>query len=547
VESRFAEVGAGSVMAQAKPEAEPAAEEVRPEAEEAEPAAEEAAPEAADQEVLIKKIVFTGNTVIDTAALAAATESFLGQELTLEDMNSVADMVTLTYQEAGYILARGYVPEQEIKDGVLKIGVSEGRIGKVAVAGNKWYHERVIKRYFQEQVRHGVIRENLLEKALLMTNDIQDSETRIVLKRGEEPGTADMVLNTKDQFPIDFSIDYNNYGSDLTAEEKWGARLNFTEPGWGNEFSVRGITGNDPSDQKLLTLDWAIPVNSYGTKVALNYLHANYIVGQDLADLGVAGESRRYGVGVYHPLIRTGTMNLTARANYERKYAWSFIQEDILSTRAKQNVYSLGFDFDLLDRYLGKTFVAFTYGHGRLRDRADVPHSAGGTGREDADRYFDKLNLDVVRVQKIYGYTNVMLRGSGQWCADRLTATEQFAIGGYGAVRGHDPAVFIGDSGYILSAELMFAPPGIADKVYFDQRIAQMVQLALFVDTGGVYTANTKSSEYGNEFITGYGLGLRLYYKDRFRFKFDMAIPAPDEQDITKDKWYYFMFDFKLI
>ncbi|MBW2144922.1 MAG: hypothetical protein JRG75_11100, partial [Deltaproteobacteria bacterium] len=81
--------------------------------------------------VLIKSIEIKGNTVIDTQTLQEKVDTFKDKELTLEEMGEVADLVTIVYQEAGYILARAYLPEQEVQKGVLTIAVQEGKIGKV--------------------------------------------------------------------------------------------------------------------------------------------------------------------------------------------------------------------------------------------------------------------------------------------------------------------------------------------------------------------------------------------------------------------------------
>ena len=153
--------------------------------------------------------------------------------------------------------------------------------------------------------------------------------------------------------------------------------------------------------------------------------------------------------------------------------------------------------------------------------------------------------MDLARIQKIYGYTNLLLKGSGRLCEQRVVSMEQMAIGGYGTIRGHDTSLFIGDSGYTLSGELMFAPPYIADKVAFGQRIGQMVQMAMFFDYGGVYATRPESGEDGNSFLSGHGVGLRFFYKDRFKFKVDIGWPLHDKNDTDKNTFYYFMTDFK--
>lgn len=550
-------------------EADPRIAEATPQTAEAAPQAEAAAPEAGDADaraddadakaddadakadeadqdegetVLIKAITFTGNTVIATGKLENVTEEFKNQDLTWDEIKAVADSVTMAYQELGYILAKAYVPEQEIKDGVLEVRIVEGNVGKLKVTGNKYYHERVIKRYFRPQMKHGVIRESMLERALLLTKELPKTETRIVLKKGEKPGTADMTLAVEDKVPIKLSFDFNNFGTRLVGEERFGTNIQITDPWWGSTLEMRGTSTTHYHDSAMGSLKLNVPLTSCGTMAKLSYLNGDYAVGQELEELGLLGESIIYGARIYQPFVKTAAFNLGMTIGYDRKYAESYLAEEI-SARDKLDIFSAEISADYLDQFLGKTFASFSYSHGVVDTTRQIPIS-----RINYDKRFDVARLDLIRVQKIYGYTNVMLRFNGQLCGDRLVALEQSVLGGFGTVRGHAPASFLGDSGYVFSTELMFAPPFISDKVvpHLNQRVGQMVQFAMFFDNGGVYTTDEEADEDGNEFLSGWGVGLRLFYKERFRFKFDVGWPIHDrETKILNDKnaYYYFLVD----
>lgn len=258
--------------------------------------------------VYVKDIIIEGNTVIDTETLNKIVEPFKDRELSLEEMGELTDLLTMTYQEQGYILARAYLPEQEIVDGVIKIAIAEGKIGKIKVSGYTHYKADVLKRYFNQQQKHGVIKESLLEKGLLMSTDIPNVKTSVVLKEGEQPGEVDVILDTKDTsavtFGLDMSIDYSNLGSDLIGRGRYGTRINFSDHNFGSKLALRIVTGGDPDDSALFTGDWAIPINTYGTNVALDYLHSNYAVGQDLQELGMTGRTEMYGAKIYHPIFK---------------------------------------------------------------------------------------------------------------------------------------------------------------------------------------------------------------------------------------------------
>jgi len=480
-----------------------------------------------------KDLVEEGDTVVSSGILHELTDEFKGRELSLEEMNEVADVVTIAYQERGYILARAYVPEQEIEDGVLKIAIVEGDIGEINVSGNKYYHDRVIRRNFMEQLRHGVIREELLEKGLLMTKELPEAETRIVLEKGEESGTANLSLKAEDKIAFKASMDFNNFGLESIGQERFGLNMEITDPWWGSTLNLRGVSGQDRHVSALGSADLSIPVNSYGTRLSFKYMKGLYAVGQDLADLGLEGTTYTHGVGISQPIWRTRNKSLTMSVGYDRKYSEGYLMGEINSID-DVDLYYTTLDFDSLDRFLGKNIASIGY-----YDGSYMPNGSYGPSRSNAAEDFVRYNINLARIQKIYGNINIMVRGSGQYSNDRLLPMEQMAIGGYGTVRGHDPALFLGDTGYTMSAEVLTAPPYLADKVIFGQRVAQIVQLAFFWDRGRVSISEPEQGEFRR--LTGYGAGIRLYYKDLFSFKFDYALPSEEMTANERPAFYYFM------
>jgi hemolysin activation/secretion protein len=475
--------------------------------------------------VFINDIIIEGNTVIDTETLNKIIEAFKGRELSLEEMSELTDLLTMTYQEKGYILARAYLPEQEIEDGILKVSIAEGKIGKIKIAGYTHYRADVLKRYFKQQEKHGVVQESLLEKGLLLSSDTPDVKTTVVLKEGEEPGEVDVVLDVKDTsqvtFGVDLSLDYNNFGSSTVGEDRYGASVGIVDHVFGTKLDLRMIASGQPEDSYLGNYTWTIPVNTYGTKVSLNYLHSNFSVGQDLQDLGLGGRSEFYGGVVTHPILKKKNMNFSFNAGYSYKYTKNTILSGQSETIDEVDQLSFGFNYDSLDRYLGKNIAWVGYLWGEV-DRDDTLNTSR-TNTEDQS--YDKIMGNFARIQKIYGYTNLMVRMGGQYTDKRLLPFEMFAIGGYGSVRGYDPSLFLGDSGYNVSAELMFAPPLVAEKIVFGQRLAQLMQFAVFADHGQVWITDALSDELSSQYLTGYGLGVRLFYKDKFTFKYDLGIP----------------------
>jgi hemolysin activation/secretion protein len=232
--------------------------------------------------------------------------------------------------------------------------------------------------------------------------------------------------------------------------------------------------------------------------------------------------------------LRKKRQSLTFSAGYNNKYAKSYSFNE-LENIDDLDVFNVNLEYDSLDKWSGKNLISLGYYWGSLNP-GEKPFT-----RKTAEHRFRKVYLSAVRIQNVWESINFMLKAAGQVSNQNLLPIEQMAIGGYGSVRGHDTSLFLGDKGFTLSGELIAAPPYLADKILWDQRIKQMVQLALFFDYGRVYLTDPGHGEYNDERLKGHGVGLRLYYKDIFSFKFDIARPTK-KKAIGEDSTVFYFF-----
>jgi hemolysin activation/secretion protein len=102
--------------------------------------------------------VVTGVSVFPEDQIQALLASGKGQELTLAEIEGLAARITALYRERGYILARAYVPAQDVRDGTIQIAVVEGRVGKVDIRGLRHYNADFVRRYVEALPPHIVDR-----------------------------------------------------------------------------------------------------------------------------------------------------------------------------------------------------------------------------------------------------------------------------------------------------------------------------------------------------------------------------------------------------
>lgn len=475
-------------------------------------------PTAADK-VLIKTFRITGNSIIASNELDSITKPHIGKELDLAELQKIADLVAEEYRRKGYTLARAYIPQQEIKDGTVEIAVLEGRVGRVIVNGNNNYSTDFIKAAFTRVITEKAIRQDSLEKSLLLLNENADLKAQAILQAGQESGTTDIVVNVEDKLPLHLALDYNNFGSTAVSRHRFGAEIEVARflPVEGSSLSIRGVMGAKTSEFLYGRTALTVPVNNYGTKLGLSVSGGDFDVGQEFAELDIRGKTWGYGISVSHPFIKTRFQSLTGEIALESMDTKQFLL-DTLSSRDRIRMLKAGLDFTGTDG-TGRNFVTFYINQGLGDTFGAMENNDSKSSRFLADNRFTRFNLSVARFQRLTDFLSVIVRGSGQVTTRSLVASEQFSLGGSDTVRGYPQGEFLGDHGYTISTELRGSPLPNRD----------ILQLAFFVDHGAVAIREAPPGTQSYHNLTGIGYGLRLNYSYRsvsFNGRFDVGFPV---------------------
>jgi len=86
------------------------------------------------ERLFVRKLIVSGNTLIDTSTLQEALAPYEGRSLTLSDLQSAASAVALAYRKVG-LMASCLIPKQEVTGGVVHLQVAEARFGGAVVDG----------------------------------------------------------------------------------------------------------------------------------------------------------------------------------------------------------------------------------------------------------------------------------------------------------------------------------------------------------------------------------------------------------------------------
>ena len=106
------------------------------------PAAENATPGAT---FAVWEIRVLGNTVLAQRDIERVVYPHLGRARNLSDMDAARQELETAYREAGFPTVYVDIPEQNVVDGIVRLRVTEGRIGRSRIDGARYFSAREIR------------------------------------------------------------------------------------------------------------------------------------------------------------------------------------------------------------------------------------------------------------------------------------------------------------------------------------------------------------------------------------------------------------------
>ena len=482
---------------------------------------------AAAPTFFLKKIKLRGNSVLSDERLMPLVDLGEGKDVNLNMLNAMADKITAFYASEGYLLARAFIPKQEIKDNTAEITIFEGRINKVVVQGNKKLSKESIEKRMKMVQNQLAVKEQTLERVLLELNEMMGVEVTTVLKPGELPGTSDLVLDVAESKPYTVSFDSDNFGSRFTGPERYGLSMTYANIfTLGDQFATRWTRSE--WGQNSFTSFFTFPINAYGTRIKLNHTFLENELGGSLKSLAAGGTFTAYGFEVSHLVHKSRKASFSVRTRLDVKHVENEAQGSNTSKDNLMNV-SLGFAGNLSDSFLGRTFFDLNLEMGlRERDsRRALVSRKGGHG----EIFTTSIKLTRLQSAKILN-SYFTLKFEGQYNSDRALTSYLFGIGGMGSVRGYPLSGFQGDHGYNSSVEYTVPFPW---DVSFGQSsipdLSKILSFTSFVEHGQTYVRAKQLGEV-DQHLTSAGGGLKLTLpkiegkRPAFRFAATYGIPV---------------------
>jgi hemolysin activation/secretion protein len=448
----------------------------------------------------VKSIHIEGVSIFSLGELDALLADLIGDKHSLAQINAGVARITAYYRTRGYIVSRAYLPEQDIRNGVVVIRVLEGVLDKQKVKNLSLLSDELANDYLQGIKSGSVLRSQLVDRALLLLSDTPGvGAARAGLQPGASVGTSDLLVELDPSKPYSANVELDNYGNYYIGEYRLGGALALNSPlNIGDQFSVRGISSGQ--NMSYVRVSYQLPVGHDGFKLGLAYADTRYALGKDFSVLGGHGLATSSSVFATYPFVRSQTTNLSGTLTWETKKLTDQTDFPISLANKQVQLFNLGLSGNHQDTLfgIGMTALDASIVSGRLNmDALSMGNDIAGANSNGA---YSKASYSLNRLQRVTNQDTLSFSLSGQEASKNLNSSEKFTLGGANGVRAYPQGEGNGDQGWLTNLEVR-------------RSLLNQLQGLAFYDAGSV-TINRNPFAVGvnTRHIAGVGVGLNAQY-----------------------------------
>lgn len=456
------------------------------------------------EKVLVKDFIIDGQDVYPEDRLKALLADKKGKKLSFNDIQDGADRITRYFREKGYIVAKTYIPPQDVTAGVVHYRVEIGRFDRPDITNKTNIRDSAIEKQAQAVKEGEYVTRDKLERAVWLVSDMAGADARVALSKGSQPGTVKLDMTVEPYVGKHGLISADNYGSRAMGYNEYSLDYDFWNPARNGDHLMASIstTGRHMFNWGA---NYITPLAKDGLKLTVGYNVFSYDMGDEWAMYKGVGTSRVTSLGLDYAIRRSRRHNLYTGIRFEHseiKDEYRAFDATYGDKNGNALVFSLyGDDQDTA----GMTDWRVDWKLGHINNKAfhsDNLYARWMAGDPDTNGDYSKIRGRIERHQNINNRSYLLLSAYGQYAFTPLDSSEHFSLGGPYGVKAYPTSEGSGDSGYITRAEYRWLIPVEAHD--------QQLQLAFYAEHGGVWIdrngGNSGSRNHRN--LQGAGVGI---------------------------------------
>ncbi len=465
--------------------------------------------------------------------------------VTLGMIETVADRITRYYREHGFILAKAYIPQQEVRDGVVTLTLLLGVLGEVKVNENDLYSSERISSVFDDMMTKPVT-SKVVEEKLYLINDYPGISTQGFFEAGSQVGDTRLNVNVRSENWFDANIRLDNHGSQETGENRIYSDFSWNNPtGTADQLQIGILHASNPGSTNYGQLRYSSHIFGPRFQVSLGYATNQFVLGSNSevnAILQLEGETR----------VTDLNLNYKYKRSRKENYSFDFTFENIESL-VTVGGNSLGDFFDDEVRN-----ASFKFNYDILQEKSKMLHQGnfkitqgefllGANTAQDLDYTIFKADYSLLSFWKI-PFTDIetrsVVRSTLQYTDTSLSTINQISLGGPGRARGYLQKEFSADSAIYVGADWFFNLPEALNTPVGDSSLANMITPFLFIDlaygeakspTEPVVDnqGNISGGEGNSATLISAGLGIQFSYGSNISGNLQFAFPLEGKNTST--------------
>ena len=349
----------------------------------------------------------------------------------------------------GYFLAQAYLPPQKIRDGTIEIAISEGLLGETRLEGESRTASDVLYAYLDKLPKGEALTLPILERQVLLINELAGGHASLDLQAGETPGSTDVVLTQTSDDLLGGRIEANNHGAPSTGVQRLGITVSGASPFNRGERINLMVLGSANGGLTSYNLRGELPIGGDGWRVTATASRAEYSLGGSFANLQASGTADSLRLGAAYPLIRSRSTNLKIQLEADQSQLADKFETAGIKLDKQSHGITATLSADATDDFMGggSSRVDLILRHGTLSlgdvsAKQDTPPTGPGAAGS-----FSKATLNLQRQQILTRDISLQFQLSGQLANKNLDSSEKLALGGPTSLPGYAGGEASGDRG----------------------------------------------------------------------------------------------------
>jgi hemolysin activation/secretion protein len=477
----------------------------------------------------IKEYRIDGAKQLTNLEVGEAVYPYLGPGRTPDDVEQARQALEKVYHDKGFQSVSVSIPQQDPRRGIIRLEVTEGRVGRLRVTGAKWHLPSRVKAEVPSLAEGSVPDFNEVSRDMMAVNRLADRRVTPELKPGIEPGTVDINLVVEDESPLHGSLELNNrYSADTTPLRLNGALS------YANLFQLGHTLGLSTQVAPENTDDALVYSAYYLARVSnkISLLTQATKQDSDISTIGgaaVAGKGETFGI--------RALIDLPTGENFYQSFNigidYKNFDEDLKiggdTIPAPIEYYPISANHSaawMSDKSFTELNNSLTFNlRGMGSDQSDYDNK-----RFNASGSFIYLRSDASHIRDLENGARLFGKLQGQVASGPLINNEQFAGGGLGSVRGYLEATVLGDYGVAGTFEIR-SPTliGGGEKHQPGHTPEDEWRFHAFVDSAVLGIHDSLPGQKSRVRLASMGMGSRIRWREHYNGSVDVAMPLIEQ------------------